>query len=117
MGDRNIHYRQRRVSGVVRKRETRALVMIICAVVLPLILAFILIAADMRTDLSDLIPSEALSDPGTALIGWRDLEIPDGQSMSLEQKRWQPGRRVRMLGYMLDGYGKGLKTVPRWRAG
>jgi len=78
--------------------------MIICAVVLPLILAFILVAADMRSDLSELIPREALADQSAALIGWADLEIPEGRSVSLEQRRWQPQRRVRMLGYMMEGY-------------
>jgi hypothetical protein len=78
--------------------------MIICAIVLPLILAFILVGADMRSDLSDLIPREALPDQSTVLIGWGDLEIPEGRSVSLEQTRWQPQRRVRMLGYMMDGY-------------
>lgn len=87
-----------------RKEEFRALAMIICAIVLPLILAFILVGADMRSDLSDLIPREALPDQSTVLIGWGDLEIPEGRSVSLEQTRWQPQRRVRMLGYMMDGY-------------
>jgi hypothetical protein len=87
-----------------RKEEFRAIVMIICAIVLPLVLAFILVAADMRSDLSDLIPREALPDQSAALIGWADLEIPEGRSVSLEQRRWQPKRRVRMLGYAMDGY-------------
>lgn len=90
-----------------RKEEVRALATIVCAVVLPLILAFLLVAADMRTDLSDLLPREALPDPTTVLIGWGDLEIPEGRSVSLEQTRWQPQRRVRMLGYMMDGYSMG----------
>jgi hypothetical protein len=81
--------------------------MIVSAIVLPLILAFVLVAADMRSDLSELIPSESLPDHAATLIGWADLEIPQGRSMSLEEMRWQPGRRVRMLGYMMDGYGDG----------
>ncbi len=95
-----------------RKQEVRALAIIICAVVLPLILAFLLVAADMRSDLSDLIPAEALPDNTATLIGWSDLEIPENRSLSLEQTRWQPQRRVRMLGYMMDGYADGHKPAP-----
>jgi hypothetical protein len=78
--------------------------MIVSAVVLPLILAFILVGADMRSDLSDLIPREALPDQSAVLIGWSDLQIPEGRSVSLEQMRSESQRRVRMLGYMMDGY-------------
>jgi hypothetical protein len=92
------------VSAARRKEEFRALALVIGAVVLPLFLAFILVAADMRTDLSDLKPVQSWADQTTALVGWGDLEIPDGQSVSLEQTRCQPQRRVRMLGYMMDGY-------------
>ena len=77
MGARIIQYGRNGARAARRRKEIRAIATIICAVGLPLILAFILIAADMRTDLSDLIPSEALSEPSTTLIGWRDLEIPD----------------------------------------
>jgi hypothetical protein len=86
-----------------KKEEFRALVLIIGAVVLPLFLAFILVAADMRSDLSDLKPIQSMVDQTTALVGWGDLEIPEGKSISVEQTRWQPGRRVRMLGYMMEG--------------
>jgi hypothetical protein len=86
-----------------RKEESRALALIIGAVVFPLFLTFILVGADMRSDLSDLKPTQSSADHGTALVGWGDLEIPEGQSVSLEQTRWQPQRRVRMLGYMMDG--------------
>jgi hypothetical protein len=95
--------KQRGVSAARRKEEFRAFAVIACAVVLPLILAFLLVAADMRSDLSDLMPREALPDQSTFLIGWSDLEIPAGRSVSLEQTRWEPQRRVRMLGYMMDG--------------
>ncbi len=100
MGARLI--KQRGPSPTRRKEEFKALAMILCAVTFPLVLAYILVAADMRTDLSDLMPSEALADPSMALVGWEDLEIPRGKSASLEQSRWQPERRVRMLGYMMD---------------
>ena len=96
--------RRNHVSAARRREESKALALIVSAIVLPLILAFILVAADMRSDLSDLIPAEALPDHSASLIGWPDLEIRRGRSASLEQTCWQPGRRVRMLGYMMDGY-------------
>ena len=107
MGARLI--KQHGISATRRKREMRVIAFIICAIVLPLILAFILVAADMRTDLSDMIPAEARPDHQAVLIGWGDLEVPNGSSTSLEQTRWQPQRRVRMLGYMMDGYLDGRK--------
>ena len=45
---------------------------------------------DMRPDLSDLRPAKQGPDVSTTLVGWPDL---DG-----------PIRKVRMLGYMMDGY-------------
>lgn len=104
---------RRSISAARRRQEYRTLAAILCAVVLPLILAFILVAMDMRTELSDLIPAEPLPDHTASLIGWQDLEIPNGKTLSLEQTRWQPDRRVRMLGYMMDNYGMdGLKPLP-----
>lgn len=111
MGTRVI--KTRGISSAQGRRESRALVTIICAVVLPLVLAFILVALNMRSDLSDLMPTEALPDHTATLIGWQDLEIPYGKTLSLEQTHWQPDRRVRMLGYMMDNYGMdGLKPLP-----
>lgn len=111
MGTRLI--KKRGISAARRQQEFRAFALIACAVVLPLALAFILVAADMRSDLSELIPAESLPDNATVLIGWSDLEIPEGKSVSLEQTRFQPDRRVRMLGYMMDSYGMdGHKPSP-----
>lgn len=69
-----------------------------------MILAYILVAADMRSDLSDLKPSGEMPDKATALIGWPDLETAPEQLVSLEQTRWHSPRAARMLGYMMDGY-------------
>jgi hypothetical protein len=97
--------KRRGTSAAQAKRESRALATILCAVVLPLALAFVLVALNMRSDLSDLMPAESLPDGTGVLIGWQDLEIPEGKTVSLEQTRSQPERRVRMLGYMMDSYG------------
>jgi hypothetical protein len=103
----------RGISAARGRREFRAFAVILCAVVLPLILAFVLVAMDMRSELSDLMPAESLPDGTASLIGWQDLEIPEGKAVSLEQTRWQPDRRVRMLGYMMDSYGMdGRKPSP-----
>jgi hypothetical protein len=104
--------KMRGISAVRRRREFRALASILCAVVLPLILAFVLVAMDMRSELSDLMPAEALPDGTAALIGWQDLEIHEGKTVSLEQTRAQPGRRVRMLGYMMESYGRMFVLMP-----
>ena len=111
MGTRVI--KTRTISVAQRKRESRALASILCAVVLPLILAFALVALNMRSDLSELMPAEPLPDGTAALIGWQDLEIPEGKTVSLEQARAQSGRRVRMLGYMMDSLGRdGFVLMP-----
>jgi hypothetical protein len=78
--------------------------MIIAAIVLPMIPAYILVAADMRSDLSDLKPARALADKATALIGWPDLETGREQLVSVEQTRRHSPWAARMLGYMMDGY-------------
>jgi hypothetical protein len=104
--------KMRGVSAIQRRRESRALASILCAVVLPLALAFVLVALNMRSDLSDLTPAEALPDGTAVLIGWQDLEIPEGKTMSLEQARSQLGRRVRMLGYMMDSHGRMFVLMP-----
>lgn len=66
------------------------------AVALPLILEYALLTSDMRVDLSEMKPAQAMADPDIALIGWPDLvtEAQPGNGKS----------RVRMLGYMMDGY-------------
>jgi hypothetical protein len=55
----------------------------------PLLLTYLLIAADMRSDLSELTPRQAAAE-GVPLVGWKDLVA-------------RPEGRVRMLGYMMDG--------------
>jgi hypothetical protein len=69
--------------------------MILAAVGLPVLLAYILVAVDMRPDLSDLKPVRSLQDSTLALIGWPDLPLRVPATSSA---------RVRMLGYMMDGY-------------
>jgi hypothetical protein len=71
--------------------------MIMGAVGLPVLLACMLVAEDMRTDLSDLKPVARAQ----ALVGWADLDPRDGNPA---QTRWPPHTLVKMLGYMMDGY-------------
>ena len=87
--------RQRRVAS----KESGTIAAIIAAVGLPLILAYALVAADMRNDLSELKPAAASGD--AALIGWPDLNPGYDRPA---QTRWPSGTRVRMPGYMMDGY-------------
>jgi hypothetical protein len=67
-----------------------------------MILAYILVATDMRIDLSDLKPVHATADQAPVAIGWADLEAQNGRPVSMDQVRWQ--MPVRMLGYMMDPY-------------
>src|SRR5437868_1545894 len=65
---------RKRASSAARSRaESRVLAMIIAAVGLPLFLAYVLVAADMRSDLSDLKPAQASLDQSMALVGWPGL--------------------------------------------
>lgn len=52
------------------RSESRTIAAIVAAVGLLLILAYLLVAADMRNDLSELKPTVS---GDTALIGWPDL--------------------------------------------
>lgn len=96
--------------GAARRRgEWKVIAVIIAGVGLPMILAYLLVAADMRSDLSDLKPIRATVDNSTAVIGWPDLqtgsqEAGPNQAIRFEPALWQTNRRVRMLGYMMDGY-------------
>jgi len=66
------------------------------SVALPLTIELVLLTADMRVDLSDMKPAQAMPARDIPLIGWQDLltEAQQGHGKS----------RVRMLGYMMDGY-------------
>jgi hypothetical protein len=74
------------------KKETLTLWAIIAVIGLPLLLGYILVAADMRTDLSELKPLRRVDDAGVVPVGWPRLEGDGAQG------------RVRMIGYMMDGY-------------
>ncbi len=98
--------RKRGPSPASRKKEFKALALIMAGVGLPLILEFVLLTADTRVDLSDLEPKQALpaqATPGAEMvsIGWPDLRTPEGNGRLPSRVRMP---RVRMLGYMMDGY-------------
>lgn len=80
----------RRSDSAVRRKERLTFWVIIAVIGLPMILAYALVALDMRTDLSELKPRVKGGD-GTVLLGWADLKESD-----------ESPRRVRMLGYMMD---------------
>ena len=93
--------RKRDSSADRPRKEFRVIAAIIAAVTLPTILAYILVATDMRADLSELKPVQDPGDQAPAAIGWADLETENGLPVSLDQVSWHS--RVRMLGYMMDG--------------
>ena len=70
---------------------------------LAVILAWFLVAADVRSDLSDLRPSGKMTDPTTVLVGWPDLANSQ-ERLEIERASSGPAIRVRMLGYMTEGY-------------
>lgn len=97
-------------SRIIRKRRQKAqspggervFATIAVAVGVPLILAYLLVAADIRSDLSDLEPRKGLAAQTPALLGWPDLE----------KMPWPPQRMVKMLGYMMDGYTSSPEAAP-----
>ena len=94
MGARILCKQARR--GQRHKGEVRAFALTFAAIVGPMVLACFLIAADIRTDLSELRPRPVTGNSGAPvlpealLIGWPDLAPSLG--------------RVSLLGYMMDGY-------------
>ena len=78
---------------VPNKQETLTVWTIIVAVAFPMLLAAALVAMDMRSDLSELKSTGQVDDKGTAPVGWPDLE-----------RQHEGSGRVRMIGYMMDGY-------------
>ena len=78
---------------IPKKEEAVTLWAILFAIGFPLLLGSILVAVDMRSNLSDLKPSkEEVDDEGFVPIGWPELEAQRAQG------------RVRMPGYMAEGY-------------
>jgi hypothetical protein len=85
-------------SSVRKKKEILTLWAIIAVIGFPLFLGYILVAADIRTDLSELKPAKQMDDAGFVPVGWPELEGP------MTQGRVGTGAHIRMLGYMMDGY-------------
>jgi hypothetical protein len=84
---------RKRDDSVRKKQETLTLWTIIVGLAFPMLLAVGLVAMDMRSDLSELKPAGQVDDKGAVPVGWPDLALQhDGAG------------RVRMIGYMMDGY-------------
>jgi hypothetical protein len=68
-----------------------------------MLLAFVLVAIDMRSDLDELKSSGQADNNGAIPVGWAELE---GRRDSATQDApvGEGRRRVRMIGYMMDGY-------------
>jgi hypothetical protein len=102
---------RRRALPAKQNKETRAMLFTFSAILGPLCLAYALIALDMRNDLSSLKPKQRTYTDGAVLLGWADLD-PDSLHTSVADSRQLtsklPEGRVRMPGYMMDGY----KPVP-----
>jgi hypothetical protein len=98
----------RKQDDSVRRRQVRqenlTLWKIIGALVMPMLLTFVLVAMDMRSDLDELQSSGQMDDKGALPIGWSELEGRHDLSAAHQPAPWQGQRRVRMIGYMMDGY-------------
>jgi hypothetical protein len=68
-----------------------------------MLLAFVLVAMDMRSDLDQLKSSGQPDDHGAVPTGWSDLTQRD-LAAGLGTAQGEGPRRVRMIGYMMDGY-------------
>jgi hypothetical protein len=88
-------------------RPARSLAMILAAIAGPCILAYLLIAADMRVNLSGLKPRYAVWVDGTSLVGWENLGSNQPLNSGI-RLNGSTGVRVCMLGYMMKGH----QTVP-----
>jgi hypothetical protein len=84
------HGRRKGLHG--NRHETKAMLLILAAVGLPVMLAYILVSADLRSDLSELKASVPIGSGGSELVGWADLEKRRGDG------------QARMIGYMMDAY-------------
>ena len=69
-----------------------------------MLLASILVAIDIRADLSELKPAEQMDDQGAVPVGWP--ELAGQQPLTTVSAAHRDGaRRVRMIGYMMDIWG------------
>jgi hypothetical protein len=84
---------RKRDDSVRKKQENLTLWTIILALAFPMLLAVGLVAMDMRSDLSELKSAGQADEKGAVPVGWPDLE-----------RRHEDAGRVRMIGYMMDGY-------------
>jgi hypothetical protein len=88
-------------SAVRRGVRIREIAAITVLTALAVALAWFLVAADMRSDLSALRPLRNATDVPTILIGWPELRDP--QKASEFDRNLQPGdARIRMQGYMTE---------------
>jgi len=58
------------IPAIAKKRNARTLTLTLLAIMAPLVLAYALIAMDMRTDLSGLKPKRRVMSDGTTLVSW-----------------------------------------------
>jgi hypothetical protein len=84
---------RKRDDSIRKKQEALTLWTIIVALAFPMLLAAALVAMDMRSDLSELKPTEQPDDKGAMPVGWPDLA-----------RQNEGTGRIRMIGYMMDGY-------------
>jgi hypothetical protein len=94
-----------RLSGALqrKRRERRLLITIIASVVGSLLLAYVLVALDMRPDLSEMSVRGGVQD-ADRIVAWPDLGgSVDWRRSSGKAYLPDPATRSRVLGYMMDG--------------
>jgi hypothetical protein len=102
VGARTIRRRDESVRQGRVRQENLTLGKIIAALAIPLFLAFALAAMDMRSDLDQLRSSGQPDDKGAVPMGWSELTQSD-LAAGLSTTEGEGPRRVRMIGYMMDG--------------
>lgn len=92
----------RSCSRAGRASRVREVTAVIVLAALAVALAWFLVAADIRSNLSALRPLSRTRDVPTILIGWPELRDPPIPS-EFDRNLGRPEARVRMLGYMMIG--------------
>jgi hypothetical protein len=103
MGARLIHSSDSRRRDL---RERRVLFSIVGSTAFALTLAYVLVALDLRPDLSEMSVRDANRSSGVVLIAWSALESdaqPRSGARIAQPSLPDPSTEVRMLGYMMDG--------------
>ncbi len=105
MGARTIKTRGQAGKVLARRRESRTILGVLVAVLGPLFLVYLLVAADLRPDLGEARPRPGATLKGSVLIGWKPLAVEEYEKSEMILDHGpREGSVVAMVGYMMDGF-------------